>query len=125
MLPRTPRLAIRALLTAFQQRDVDAVLALYENNALMVVHPNMIATGRSSLRKVYEGIFSLSGDSRFEEQRFIEGDDLALFSANLAMASNPVTETHLTTMVLRKQPDGSWLIAMDNPWGPRVASRIS
>jgi ketosteroid isomerase-like protein len=37
----------------------------------------------------------------------------------------PVTMGGLSADVLRRQPDGRWLIAVDNPWGTAILGNLN
>jgi ketosteroid isomerase-like protein len=54
---------------------------------------------------------------------FTEGDDLALYTVKWTILGPislnlPMNRTNYRATILRKQPDGNWRIAADNPVGP-------
>jgi ketosteroid isomerase-like protein len=119
------RITASRLIAALYDRDLEAAMALYEQEATLAGYPGMLVKGISDIRHFLKGLFSLNAHVRYETGVFTESGDLALFTAKwkilnvittplpMPKASYPV---HIS--VLRKQPDGSWLIAVDNPWGP-------
>ena len=64
-----------------------------------------------------------------ETQELVEAGDVALYISRWSLrgtdpAGKPVTMAGESADILRRQEDGRWLIALDNPWGARIlASR--
>ena len=123
MPAKTPNAVITRLITAVHDRDLEPVMALYEEDATMVVYPGMLGQGKTAIRAFYEGIFRLEGDIKHGVEAFTEAGDLTLFTAKWTIVgpippSLPLNRANYHAAILRKQPDGNWLIAVDNPWGP-------
>jgi len=123
MPAQTPRVLISRLVAAVRDYDIDAALALYEEDATMVVYPGMLGNGKEAIRKFYEGIFRLSPEIQHGVDAFTEAGNLTLFTAKWSIVgpippSLPLNRTNYHVAILRKQQGGNWLIAVDNPWGP-------
>jgi uncharacterized protein (TIGR02246 family) len=123
MPAQTPRVAIGKFLTAVRDRDLEAILALYEQDATVVVYPGMLGKGITAIRTFFEGIFRLEPDIQHGVEAFTEAGDLTLFTAKWTIVgpippSLPLNRTNYHAAILRKQADGNWLFAVDNPWGP-------
>jgi uncharacterized protein (TIGR02246 family) len=123
MPAQTPRVAISRLITAVRDYDIEAALALYEEDATLVVYPGMLGKGKQAIRTFYEGIFRLKSEIQHGAEVFTEAGDLTLFTAKWKILSAisqslPLNRTNYHVAILRKQTDGNWLIAVDNPWGP-------
>jgi uncharacterized protein (TIGR02246 family) len=109
--------------TAFNLGDVEALIVLYEPNAILVVDGNSVS-GRENIRKVLESILQRRGRMSLETRSAVESQQgLAVLHGRWAvepatgMGSELVTRG-LSTEVVRKQPDGSWLFVIDNPYTP-------
>ena len=103
---------------AFNRGDVDALVALYEPNALLVTG-NGPALGHDAIRKAYEHILSDGARMELKTQAVLESSDgLAVLHASWAYHRGDVTFPGLSTEVLRSQPDGSWLFVIDEPRTP-------
>ncbi|MGH7796733.1 MAG: YybH family protein [Candidatus Binatia bacterium] len=63
MPARTPDEAVKELDRAFARRDIEAVLAFYEDSAAVVVEPGRIVRGKEELRKFFTQLFALKGQS--------------------------------------------------------------
>jgi len=123
MPAKTPGAVTTRLVTAVHDRDLEAVLALYEEDATLVVYPGMLGKGKTAIRTFYEGIFRLEGDIQHGAEAFTEAGDLTLYTAKWTIVGPmpphlPLNRTNYHAALLRKQPAGNWLIAIDNPWGP-------
>src|SRR3712207_2317023 len=104
---------------AFDRGDVEAALAYYEPDALLIAQPGQVVQGQQAIRQALEGF--LAGRSRFdfEFQRSIETGDLALLYSTWRISGtapdgSPFELTGQTSDVARRQPNGTWLVVIDN-----------
>jgi ketosteroid isomerase-like protein len=116
---------VNRLVRAVNQRDPDAAVALYEPEAVLVVQPGRLARGPIQLREALAGFAALTPTLESEAQHVIEAGDLALYLGRWTLrgtdpVGQPVIMGGESTDILRRQPDGQWRIAVDNPWGFRV-----
>ena len=107
---------------AFNLGDVDALSALYEPNAVLVVDGNEV-TGRDDIRKALENILARRGRMTLETRAIVESHGLAVLHGGWAIeppkGMGVQIATHgLSTEVVRQQPDGTWLFVIDNPYTP-------
>jgi uncharacterized protein (TIGR02246 family) len=108
---------------AFNLGDVEALLALYESNAVLVVDGKAVV-GRNAIREVLEGFLARRGRMTIETRAVVESPQgLAVLHGGWVI--NPVSglgaeiaTRGLSTEVVRKQPDGTWLFVIDNPFTP-------
>jgi ketosteroid isomerase-like protein len=64
----------------------------------------------------------MRGKLEIKEKRVIRTSDLALVVSEWSFSrtgpdGNPVNLASAATDVLRQQPDGTWRVITDNPWG--------
>ncbi len=110
--------------TAFNSGDIDAFVQLNEEHATHIVPPNgERVRGRDALRAALEPIFALKPTVRMEVVGKLQGDGLALTHGRWQLdGSDPngdrVQLAGRGTIVSRRQPDGSWLIVLDDPTSP-------
>ncbi len=121
----TPIDTVNQLSDAINRGDLEAALALYEPNAVLVAQPGQLARGSTELRAALGRFIGLKPELRSETQNVIEVDDIALYTGRWTLrGTDPSGQT--TTMggvssdVLRRQREGRWLIAVDNPWGAKI-----
>jgi uncharacterized protein (TIGR02246 family) len=109
---------------AFNTRDLDAFVDLYDEDAALVVPPGgERVSGRAAIRASVEGTFALEPDLRSEVVEKLEGATMALTHARWSLAGtgadgSPVLLAGRGTMVSRRRSDGSWRIVLDNPMTP-------
>jgi uncharacterized protein (TIGR02246 family) len=103
---------------AFNAGDIDAILALYEPTAVLLSDGRAI-TRRDAIREAYQGFLSTGARMKLETRAVIEsGEGLAVLHG--AWSLGPPSSTQgISTEVVRRQVDGSWMFVIDNPNTPR------
>ena len=89
--------------------DVDGLVALYEPDAVLAFPPGSVATGHAEIRKVYEEFVAAAPVLSPGRQH------PALVSGDLALTASTLTNGDVTIEIARRQSDGSWLWALDQP----------
>ncbi len=89
--------------------DVDGLVALYEPDAVLAFPPGSLATGHAEIRKVYEQFVAAAPVLLPGRQH------QALVAGDLALTATTLTNGDVTVEVARRQPDGTWLWAVDQP----------
>ena len=105
-------------LGAFNRGDVEAVVALYEPNAVIVIGGETVA-GRQAIRETYQRLFASHGHMELETRALVETEELALLHANWTYQTEETTLRRLSTEVVRRQADGTWLFVIDEPRTPQ------
>ncbi|MGY2800270.1 uncharacterized protein (TIGR02246 family) [Ewingella americana] len=115
----TPASLIEYLMQARARRDIDAVLACYEPDATLVLQSGETEQGLDAIRIFSEKVMDLP--LQFSDRKFIQGSGITVHNSNWKL-SLPKEEGELeeitgkTVDIIRQQVDGSWLLAIDNPW---------
>ena len=118
MTPRTPQEIHELFLDAFNRADLDALAALYEANAILVTQSEA-AVGRDAIRAAYRRILSDGGRMELQTRKVVDsGDGLALLHAAWTLHRKGTAISGLSTEVVRRQADGSWLFVLDEPRTP-------
>ena len=122
-MPATKPQDIHTLfLDAFNRGDVDALVALYEPDALLVTG-NGSALGHDAIRKAYQHILGNGARMELTTQTALESaEGLAMLHASWIYHRDGVARSGLSTEVVRRQPDGSWRLAIDEPRTPNPKS---
>jgi uncharacterized protein (TIGR02246 family) len=102
--------------------DLDGLVALYEPAAAFVAQPGQIVTGHAAIRAACAGLLALNPTATLDVRSVVLAGDVALLISTWNLAGTdaegtPVTIAGQTSDVARRQPDGTWLCAIDNPWG--------
>lgn len=100
---------------AFNHGDYDRLLSLYQPDALLIL-PDHSAKGSDQLRKELEA-FVHAGKIRLTTTQAVQCGDVAMTRAKwvLGDAGHPQLSAE-STEILHRQPDGSWLVAIDQPF---------
>ena len=117
-----PLHTITYLLAARARGDVAAALSCYEPNATVVMQPGKFASGEDAVTAFTEATITLP--ITFGDREIVEAGDIALHLSQWTLRSADGSEiSGRTTDVLRRQPDGKWLLVVDNPWGSSLLDR--
>lgn len=112
----------RSFAEAFNSGNVDALLALYESNAVLVAQPGQLASGIDAIREALKGFLALKGKITIESRYCVRAGDTALTSSKWSLRGTgpdgkPIEMGGKSAEVVRRQPDGRWLYALDHPFG--------
>jgi uncharacterized protein (TIGR02246 family) len=118
---------IKKLREAMNKGDVETALSCYQDQAVLIAQPGNIARGRDAIRTVLEGFVSLKLSLRGEAHELVEAGDVALYCSRWILVGTSPEDKHvemtgISSDVLRRQNDGQWLIAVDNPLGTSIVS---
>lgn len=114
---------VARLVEAINLGDVDAAVALYTNDAVFIPQPGMSISGRAAVQEALAGMMASRPKLVTHRQEIHVSDGAVLYLADWSMVAmapdgaTPVEMSGRSTDVLRQQPDGSWLVSIDNPWG--------
>lgn len=102
--------------------DLDGLVALYEPTGAFVAQPGTVVTGQAAIRQACAGLLALNPSATLDVRSVILAGDVALVISTWSLTGtdaegNPVEISGQTSDVARRQPDGTWLFAIDNPWG--------
>jgi ketosteroid isomerase-like protein len=106
---RRPEDLSRLFLERVNAGDVDGLVALYEPTAVLALPTGAVARGADAIRESYTRL--LTGQPTFTagEQR------PPPIAGEFALTSTRLLNGSATAEVARRQPDGTWLWAVDQP----------
>lgn len=87
--------------------DVEGVVALYEAGAVLTFAPGQVAVGTEAIRRVYAELLASPPAFTGVVRPVIRNGDIAITSTTRA--------GNATVEVARRQADGTWLWAIDQP----------
>ena len=123
MPARKPEECDLLLIEAMNKGDLEAAAALYEQNATYVLDSGEVITGRAAIRDAAKEFLALKPKFTIEVQALLNGEgDLALTSSTWSVTATdaegkPLNVKGKSREVVRRQADGTWLFAIDNPHG--------
>ena len=103
---------------AFNHADVEALVSLYESDATLVIGGDNV-TGRDGVRVAYQAILADGGRMELETRRVVQsGEGLAVLHASWTLHRDGQARPGMSTEVVRRQSDGTWLFVIDEPRTP-------
>ncbi len=111
-----------ALSEAYNAGDLEAVLSLYDPKAVFVIKSGRVTESPAELRAAVQHVLALRGRLTVNPHAFTRSDELVLVLGTFTLSGRRTDGTPFENVsrfadVLRRQPDGCWLIAVDNPYG--------
>jgi len=113
---------------AFGRGDVDTIMTTYEPGAVVVGEPGAPTRGDTQLRAMFARSIAAKAKFVLGEHDVVQAGDLALHVTDWQMTGeapdgSAITGRGLSVAVLRRQPDGSWAMVIDNPFGDALLQR--
>ena len=118
---------ITNMVAAFQNRDINGILASYEPDAIVMFEPQRPVSGKEVFRMVFSQFFGMNPQYTFGGHEIYVSDNIATHIAPWSMVGTlpdgaKIEQSGLSIAVLRKQADGNWLMIQDNPHGQFLLS---
>lgn len=104
----------------FDKGDVDGLVSLYENDALLVV-PGASANDPDGRRKIFEQFLAIDAKVRVVNKTLLVRGDVALSHGHLFIEAEGQESLEIRTAeILRRQGDGTWKYIVDNAIGSAI-----
>ena len=103
--------------------DLNHLVMLYEEGCSLVRRDGGVGKGHAAVREVFEPMLATRPRIKLEVVKVIPtGKDLALVYSDWTLSATgpdgaPIERSGKATEVVRRQPDGSWRVAIDDPLG--------
>ena len=122
MSARSPEECDRLFEQCANAGDLEGLVALYEPRAAFVSQQGEAVTGTAAIRAALEGLVAMKPKLKMGIKKVVTaGDDLAVVYNDWSMSAVGPDGAALdmagkATEIVRRQPDGSWRFAVDDPW---------
>ena len=118
----TPEQVLESIVDGINTGNIDALMSLYEPEAAFATQPGSLSHGLPGVRGALAGFIAMKGKLDLNVTRVLEANGLALVTTVWSFAGTgpdgePVKLGARSADVLRRQADGTWRFAIDNPWG--------
>ena len=102
--------------------DLDGIMALFEPSACLVPQPGQVLQGSSAIREGFAGFIAMKPTMNLESLTVVQADDVAIVYTKWSLSGTgpdggAIIMNGQATDVMRRQPDGTWLCVIDNPFG--------
>ncbi len=123
----TPARTVQRFSELLSEGDIEAVLDLYEEDAAFLPEPGRAVVGTASIRAELERFAALQPRMTGSVEKVVETRDTALVAyrwqlEGTAPDGSRVDLAGTSADVLRRRPDGSWGVLIDDPWGAGAAA---
>jgi uncharacterized protein (TIGR02246 family) len=102
---------------AFNRGDVDALVALYADDACLVDRDGSVARGAEEIRSFWTGFVSLGGQISMTTRYCVVACDVALLSNAWQFVAESGSFDSASAEVAVRGADGAWHYLIDNPTG--------
>ena len=120
--------AILEMTSAFHKKDINGVMGSYEPQAVIVFEPEKPVSDPQAIREGFYSFFAVNPLFEYLGHEVFINGNLAIHFAPWVMNGKApdgteIKQSGLSVAVLRKQPDGTWLMVFDNPFGQHLLDK--
>lgn len=124
----SPERTIERFSALLADGELEALVALYEPDAVFAPARQESVRGREAIREALRPILALEPRMTGNIERVLVAGETALVANRWTLTGaqpdgTPVELEGLSADVLRRRADGSWGIAIDDPWGGGAEAR--
>lgn len=125
-MPATsPEQLHREFEAAFNASDLNALLALYEPDAVLIPQPGVVARGLDEIGPALQQFLDIGGTMVLDTKTVVTVGDLAYLTNRWSLTGTgpdgPIEMGAVTAEIARRQDDGTWLYVIDNAVGDLAA----
>ena len=122
VVTESPERVVQAVSQHLNTGDLEGMLALYEPQAAFVPEPGATVSGTEAIRGALAQFLALKPTIEGEVQKVVQADDTALVVYRWSLKGTApdgesVAMKGTSTDIVRRQPDGRWLVLIDDPFG--------
>jgi len=104
---------------AFNARDGETLLSLYDPEAAFVVPSGETIIGPAAIAEVLGPFFEMDPQMDLRTEKILRNGDTALVYSTWSVTGTgpdgPIVMTGNSTVVVREQADGTWKFVIDDP----------
>ena len=120
-----PENLLNSFATELNKGNLSYLLSLYETDACFVSQSGEIVKGQENIREILQKFIDMKGNLETNVTNVFSSHDIALVFSEWSFSgtgpdSKAISLRGKATDVLRRQLDGTWQIAIDNPWGIEI-----
>jgi uncharacterized protein (TIGR02246 family) len=121
----TPADTVASFIAAMNRGDAREAAAHYEEQVAFVAEPGVVVTGRAAAEAALAAMLQTLPRLSSGACLVLVAGDIALYHADWHMSGSAPDGSKIAMSghsadVLRRQPDGTWRVVVDNPWGTQL-----
>ena len=118
----TPEDLLNSQVEQFNKRNISFLMTLYEKDACFASKRGQVINDLDGIRRTLQDFIGMGAKLEARVKRVIQANDLALLITEWSIYGNKPDGEQVNlvgrgTVVLRRQPNGTWLMVIENPWG--------
>jgi ketosteroid isomerase-like protein len=118
----TPEDLLNSQVKEFNNGNISFLMTLYEKDACFASKPGQVLKDLESIREAFQGFIDMGVKLHAKAKHLLQAGDLALLITEWSLNrtepdGKPISLNGRGTIVFRRQPDDSWLMVIENPWG--------
>ena len=122
----SPAATVQRVSELLGEGALEPLVELYEPDAAFAPEPGRAVTGTAAIRAALEPFVAMRPRMRGTVQKVLEAGDTALVTYRWQLEGtgpdgSPIRLDGTSSDVLRRRPDGSWGVLIDDPWGAAAA----
>ena len=126
MATNSPAATVQRVSELLGEGALDPLVELYEPDAAFAPEPGRAVKGAAAIRAALEPFVAMRPRMQGTVQRVLEAGDTALVTYRWQLEGtgpdgSPIRLDGTSSDVLRRRPDGSWGVLIDDPWGAAAA----
>lgn len=126
MATNSPAATVQRVSELLGEGALGPLVELYEPDAAFAPEPGRAVTGSAAIRAALEPFVAMRPRMTGTVQKVIEAGDTALVTYRWQLEGtgpdgSPIRMDGTSSDVLRRRPDGSWGVLIDDPWGAAAA----
>lgn len=111
---------IERMTAAFAKGDIDTIMSTYEPAASVVATPGSPVLGDQALRAMFQEFIDAGVAFKYGKHEVVVAGDVGLHLMQWSAPGPDGDMSALSVAVLRRQPDNSWKMVIDHPFGDGV-----
>jgi ketosteroid isomerase-like protein len=115
---------IERMTAAFARGDIDTIMSTYEPGASVVATPGTPVWGDQALRAMFRNFIDAGVAFKYGKHEVVVAGDVGLHLMQWSAPGPNGEMSALSVAVLRRQPDNSWKMVIDHPFGDGVMKAL-
>lgn len=118
----TPEELLNSQIEEFNRGNISFLMTLYEKDACFAFKAGQVVMDKEGIRQILQDLIDTGGKLKAKVKRVLNVSNLALLITewsitNTGIDDKPINLSGRSTIVLRRQSNGTWLMVIENPCG--------
>ena len=123
-LPKRAEDTHSALAAAYNTRDLNTVLSMYDTNGIIVAEPNNPVSGKERFEAAVKAILAVEGKMEIKTVYCLQSGDTAVGRSEWSIKDGNETKISAKGVeVMKRQPDGTWKVLIDHAFGAEESEK--